>query len=728
MITPANKRKATVLFLLCIVSAVGFYIRYDNIGFWLENRDRFFFPGQDIPVTRSVDSYYYLNIAGDLLDGHVERTDAQRQAPKQFEKKVSLPLLSVILALGSKISGKSLEWTAILLPPFFGWMLAIPVYLLAALLFGQSVPAQKASDPVAVSLAGLTAALFAVISPPFASRSSIGWFDTDILNVTFLCALTYAALRAATAKNARDLTLSLAAYALLTGLFTMWWDMATTPVIAFSLGYLVLAALFNFNAARQKSNIKIFAIFLAGLCLFFIWLLGESVIMLPVNLIKVIRYSFSVDTIGTHFPYAGQLAAEQQDVSFMDIAEKVAGIRWIFFLSLAGIALAAWITRQYFVFILPWLVLLLLATRSHRLMIFPGVIFGLGMGAIAFQSCISLRKIHALRLPAVLIPLAILAWFPYTYTQTNFTKAPISSSLLYDSFKKLSPEIPGGSLIWASWGHGHPLVFYTGAKTIGDGIFHPPELVYAQYLPFATTSPRLAANWICFYATHGLDGLKKTNLLLGGNSDDWSKGIPALKKLLAGGIEQSRLLLRRDHGFSPGETEDLLSFLFPLPPSPVYFLLDYITFKEQWFAWGGMAFNKTDQQNKYTFIPIRYFTQSGSIITAQTDLGVITFDAAKGSGMMESTQIPLHQFKADNGTQSITQPYDNPPWSPTLLLNQNKHKRYGALLDTPILKTVFTQMLFLKKHDANYFQPVLIDSPVISVYQVTGDIYAGSIK
>jgi len=178
-------------------------------------------------------------------------------------------------------------------------------------------------------------------------------------------------------------------------------------------------------------------------------------------------------------------------------------------------------------------------------------------------ACIYLKKLNFIRLLPILITVSIIAWFSYAKVQAYSSSPPKRSPQLFDSFKQIAGKIPDGSVIWTSWGHGHPLVFYTNARTIGDGIYHPPELVYSQYVPFATNNSRLAANWITFYATRGLDGLKKTNKLLVGNSDDWAKGIPALQKLLGAGIAESRKVLLQKHPFTPQETEELLSFLYP---------------------------------------------------------------------------------------------------------------------------------------------------------------------
>lgn len=722
-----DKKKATALVLFVIISSIGFYIRYDNINHWLGHEGLYFSPIDNNPATLTPDAYYYMDIAKDYLKGNIEKQDQQRQAPNYFNKHIPLPLLSITLALTSKVTNMSLEWVAILLPPFLAVLLAIPVYFLAALLFRLSGFTAAQTLSAGMIMACSTATLFTLLSPAFVQRSSIGLCDTDILNVTFLCSLTFLALRAATSNSMRELTFSLTAFTLITGLFMLWWDMAIQPVIAFSLGYFLLAAVFGI--ARNRSNIKVYAFFLLCLWFLFIGLHGSALmIMLPNDLIQTFKYSISMDSSGTLFPYAGKLVAEQRDVSWAELAVNIAGTEWVFYLSLLGTALLAIMTRQYFLFLMPWLIILLLTTRSLRLMIFASVIFGLGLGTVVFLVCAYLKKFDVFRILSICIVISMIATFPYTKSQLYFSASTYNELVLYDCFKRLSAKIPDGSIVWSSWGNGHPLVFYTKAKTIGDGIFHPPELIYSQYVPFATSNFRLAANWISFYSTHGLTGLKETNKLLAGSSNDWAKGIPALKDLLGKGIEESRDLLRQQYNFSDRDTEQLLSFMFPAPSSPVYLLLDFFIFREKWYEWGGMTFTDSDNNNSSPLMPIPSFAQSGNTLQGHTYLEDISFDLLTGEGTIGSTQVKLKQLIKNNGGKPFIQNFKAPAGAQGLLLNQKYNISYGALVDEKMLNTVFIKLFFLQEYDKTFFQPIMNESPLLMAYQVKGDVYTADPK
>lgn len=712
-----------VFLLLLVIMAAGLYIRLDNFGYWLENKAIYFSPADKTPLPLNLDSYYYLDIAQDFLDGDITKHDMQRQAPSSYNRPLSLPLLSLFLALGSKVTGRPLEWVAVFLPPLLAVLLAIPVYFLAFSFLSTSRSASIEGVSTHAAIGGLAAALFVLLSPLFVERSSIGWCDTDVLNTTLLCFLTLFALRSGIATESRSLAFNLAGYTLLSIFFFLWWDMAPGPVAAFSLSYFLLASLFSI--LQQKKNAAVFVIFILVNSLLLFLLLGDRALSLPAQVLGAIKYTVSKDAGGMHFLQAGQLAAEQQDVSFGLMTVKVAGSRTLFFLSLLGLSLLAWTARKYFLFLLPWVVLALLAARSQRLMIFSGVPFSLGLGTLVFFASVFARKHRTMKMSFIFLAVLLGTWFPYVESQSYSSKSAKRSPLLLEKFRTVDAMIPEDSIIWASWGHGHPLVYLTAAKTIGDGIYHPAQLVYSQYFPYAANNPRLAANWITFYATHGLAGLQQASSRLVSDENNWAQGIPALQTLLGAGIEESRRRLRRQYGFSPATAEDLLSFIFPVSPLPVYFLLDYVTFGEAWYRWGRMNL-KSNNENKpprYTMVPIYSFSQSGDRIEGEGKYGEVFFDLTKGWGKVNEREVRLKQLRFHNSVTPFAHRYDATTWALTLILNQNPGLRieYGALVDDAILNTVFTRMFFLQEYHEAFFKPVLDESPLMTLYEVIGE-------
>ena len=200
------EKKFFTAFMLIVIAIAGFYIRFDNIDHWLTNKSQYF-TSNGLPVTLGVDSYYYIDIADDLLAGKLKKIDDQRHYPSGSTKPTAAPLLSVLLALFSFITRQPLEWIAVLFPPFFGVLLAIPVYFLACSLAANSLLPWKKPLPVSAMEAkfvGFSAALFSLLSPAFVARSSLGWCDTDVLNVTFTTMSAYLSLRFFSAEEPKE--------------------------------------------------------------------------------------------------------------------------------------------------------------------------------------------------------------------------------------------------------------------------------------------------------------------------------------------------------------------------------------------------------------------------------------------------------------------------------------------------------------------------------------------
>jgi hypothetical protein len=200
-----------------------------------------------------------------------------------------------------------------------------------------------------------------------------------------------------------------------------------------------------------------------------------------------------------------------------------------------------------------------------------------------------------------------------------------------------------------------------------------------------------------------------------------------LQELLAGGVDAGRFLLRQKYGFAPRQSEEIVSFLFPQSPFPVYFLLDYKTYEEQWFRWGRASFSEGDKFS-YTMVPIQYIYQEGSMIKGRSDLGDVSFDLVRGVGTVGSqTDIFLKQVRVHGGQSVVAKNYhEKIPHGlalPSLLIKQGKHLTNGILLDDSVFNTIFTEMLLMERYDPAFFVPVLNESPLIAVYQVRGDVY-----
>jgi hypothetical protein len=115
---------------LFAVLALGFFVRFDNLGHWRSNPERYFFGEQQNPLTLTVDAYYFMDGARDISHGRYTALDEDRLAPTGYQRSAWPPLISVVLAGVTGLTGISLEWGAVLLPPFFSLFLGIAAFLL----------------------------------------------------------------------------------------------------------------------------------------------------------------------------------------------------------------------------------------------------------------------------------------------------------------------------------------------------------------------------------------------------------------------------------------------------------------------------------------------------------------------------------------------------------------------------------------------------------------------
>jgi len=465
--------KTFTVSVLALIMLFGFFLRFNDLGHWLDNKDQYFFDSGSRPVPLGVDSYYYMDIANDLLHLSLKKVDEYRQVPRGFTRPSSAPLLSVFIAFFTFLSNKPLEWIAILLPPFLGVLLAIPTYLLGYLLVISAKPPWDKNYVANVTIAkivGFCAALFSLLTNSYIVRSSIGWCDTDILNVTFIALLTLIAAKIANTEEANKRYQLFAFFAIFLLMFVWWWDQGLAPPLMVAVS-LLLVLLFVIPKKSKKGilvGISLFTFFLI-----IIWMLkGNVFLQITQSVFRIFSYVL-VEEKTTIFPVIGR-AAEQSDYTFTQLSLSVAGNIYVYSLSLLGLGALACFSRKNFLFLVPLLGLNVLAFNASRFSIFVAPLYGLGLGAIIFLS-LSTLKIHQAFIKNILIVIFVIicSFYPVRTDLTSPQRTPILDPVLSEAMKNIAKTTPNDAVIWASWDRGHPLVYYSKRKTLADGIFHP---------------------------------------------------------------------------------------------------------------------------------------------------------------------------------------------------------------------------------------------------------------
>ncbi|MDH3330087.1 MAG: hypothetical protein OEM01_12710 [Desulfobulbaceae bacterium] len=717
--------KIFTAFLLIVVLLVGFYLRFDNLDHWLNNKSQYL-TSAGLPVTLGVDPYYYVDIADDLLHGKIDNFDEQRHFPVGTRKPTTLPLLSVLLALSTFLANQPLEWVAVLLPPFLGVLLAFPVYLLTyILLINASVPwdKKKSVSIVEAKLAGFSAALVALMSPPFVVRSSIGSCDTDILNVAFTTLCIYLAVCFYSAENNKKRLQCIALWGVTTLAFLWWWDQVVLPPLIMATGPMLLAFFFKRMELKKKTLPYLYVIS-TFLFVLIVWK-SASLATISDQFFSLFSYIFGIES-NSLFPAQEQLVQEQGNLTFMVLARNVAGNIYLYAMSLLGLLILPFIARKKILFLFPLLLLNIMAFSAMRFAVFLAPLLGLGAAGIVLVILLALRKLQYIRFAVVVPLLCLFCWPPFTYSQLYSAAQPLLAPVVYDGMSEIAAKTPKNSVIWSSWGHGHPLVYYAKRKTIGDGMYHPPFLDYVIKYPFATNNFRLAANWMQFYVVNGEKGLERTFESLTGDKKDWADGVNRLRDLLAAGIEKSRHILLNNYKMPSGETEKFLSFLYPADSPPIYVFMDYKLVAENWYEMGKWDLKKKTGPPGHTIIPVLEFQQGISFLNGVTEKGTFQVNLHTGACFMttgESCNLKGVHVKREN--ESFVRSYSGRGIRNILYLTQEDPNKgpLGLIADQHSSNTVMIKLFFERKFDQDFFKPVIARLPFYLVCEVQGDKY-----
>lgn len=156
-----------VFALICVVF-LSIYARSSQYEVWLKNKDTFFV--DNTPIMSSVDTYKYIGYAKDIETK--SNFDEKVFYPDKVESSNNSNLLSIILYYFSRITGIDYYNSAIYLTIILSSLFIIP---LCIYFFVIGYP-----------IAGIFGSLTATFAPIYFARTSIGRFDTDILNLFFL--------------------------------------------------------------------------------------------------------------------------------------------------------------------------------------------------------------------------------------------------------------------------------------------------------------------------------------------------------------------------------------------------------------------------------------------------------------------------------------------------------------------------------------------------------------
>lgn len=721
MITARVNAVCTIAALLCLY-AFGVYLRMEDYPAWNSMPEVFQY--EDEYKMANFDSYYYLIAARAIQQGTYDTLDEQRQVPFGKSRPKIPPLSSWVAVVLSQWLNISINTVAIFFPVFLAPLLVFVIYLM-----GRDWGLQRRN--------AILAAFFGVLSYTYVVRSRIGVFDTDCMNVVWLCWHTWLATRCFQQKNGQDKCSLIPLLGLMvsTMLFTLWWN--TAAFVAVLSGLIPISVQW---ALRRPGDLRLLGILLLG------WVWVIIVFYQPI-------FSFIVILLGwqkTAFPLLGGVT-ELEPVGWIRFAQETSGHGLLLAISLAGLVIRLKHSlRSSLGYCLPLGLCFAPLFLGNRFMIFSAPILGVG-AAYGFQELMK-HSLLTWQLKVVFLCAIISIQLESNLSKVvkKLTKPAIDVHAgLIEQLKRIPSE---QATIWTSWSLGYQIQYYLNHSTIADGEFNEGgETLFYLSLPFATDNLAFSANFMKFYASRNIRILYDV-------FDSEQTTLVFLKEILKYPPSTAKRHLERKlklHQLSPlprgvlsqvdigaqSPVSQWLEFLYPKHQQPLYFFLHQRMLKSLfWFKQGNLDLGSQTTIGLpfyMSFYPLArtslnqaaFKTPSNLIqnneIQVNTQLGL----AKHSSGALHSFAYIL-QCGEDECAQ---QAYAIPPAMQSQYQNQDRfvfewHERdgFGAALSPEVANTTFNK-LFLRQGAGQtvtpYFSLISQDIPYYQLWQVNGDVY-----
>ncbi len=682
------KRRLFIGLMFFCVLAAGLFVRVDNLFYWHDHPERFYY--QETPLILTQDGFYYLQLARDLLEDTYDPVDINRAIPAGVNRPTPPPLLSVLTYAVAKVTPFSLEWIALILPAFLGILLAWPVYVLGKS-YGDTTT-------------GLVAALFALLSCGYSSRTAIGWYDTDCLNVTLVCSFAALLHRFATTTTSSRYRYLLASVCCLF-LGVWWWGMAIQVVAVAFFCPLAIAILLFYRPKNSKERVK-FMILLGIITTVILFWQGSY---LSSKISDMFLYITKNNP--SPFPLVGVGVGEQKAAPLAEIAARTTGSIGGLLIALLGFVVLVFRWKKESLFLLIPAAIGAMSIFANRFIIFLAPITALGLAAIFYELWRRTDRSLLIKILAIL-SLSMIALPNIKELRRDDGQAPARFPFQHEAMAIIAQKTPANAVIWTSWGYGYPLEYYTKRGTIADGSIHYGKHIFILAVPLASNDYRMAANWMQFYAEKGMAGVDKVYNLCHQN---WPRCFSLMRKVFAAGPEGGYEIILQSELIRKNEVEQWLSFFFPVSQRPVYLWLDIANIQLGWFYHGNWDFSKQTGQT-YLYQPFTHLQESnGHIVNKELDI-----DLNRGIAKTTNASYPLKQVLYMNNKQYLEKNYAQQHGYRFVM---NKSANSGVLMDQAISQSIASRLYAQSTYDPKYFRPIYLKMPLYQIWAVKGESF-----
>ena len=610
------------------------------------------------------DGYFFLRMAQDLGEGNYTPEDSLRAYPRP----TPAPLLCRLTDWLHGATGLSLQNLGFYLPPVLSCALCVAVLLWARVLGG----------PWAVGMAVLGVAL----APYWLEVTAVGRFDKDCLNPVFLLLLAWCLARNDQAEGKARWFWLLGALAVLI-LFNWWWQKAAAPL---SLGYMLLYAVFGFGRAPVGERVlKIVLLSVTAIQLMFFLLpqdpggvmLWERFRQVP-DLLPMIFKTGSMATVSDAID-------ELTSMRPLELARLSGGSLWSFAAGLAGLAWTAWTDkekRRAMIYLAPLLVFGLFSLHTRRFVILFFPLIGLGLGCFVERAAnlpAGRTRLTPVPVLSVLLTIVLLApslaaaWRQHPKPYLLRGDDRLALALRRDASER--------AVVWNWWDYGYFLQYRAQRFTILDGGMQTLRNCVLGAVPLVSDDPVMAANWIRFFAAHGLESFAELSKARGGDK----QAVAWLKEVFSGRQSGSEM-------FFP----DVETYLF-LP-------VDFLRINKYWLDFGTLYDQKRPEKRVhlelFQALGFQFEGDTPSLSPACRARGYTSFPTVLRAGVDRLDGPSLH---------TRPDPYlihtDASPWV------------YAA--DFPVTQTLAFQLTVPTGFHHPCFEPILYDPAIGGVWRVT---------
>lgn len=451
------------------------------------------------PIINSMDGFYYAQGARDILDWDFSRLDSPTDR--------ALPILTAVLA--KIFFFVPFEWVIFLMPAVLIPLVVFPIAMLA----------KELGRP----LIGWAAAILAVLTTGFYTRTIVGYYDDDVLTMVLPIWLTWAYIMLEKEKNIDRLFWLLAIT-----LFYSWWYINGAAIM---LGFVCTFALYILFFSRKDY----FLIFALSLCL-----IAISIIPLPIKIVLLalilvaykkydsfLNLKISLISLSATFalfvgsggadnfiakwkfyifkpniPASGELklhyysslktVAESKYSDFSEIVSFLSVNGFWLTLSLVGVALLIYRYRGFW-FLLPTLALGFLAIDGG-IRFTPYGAFALSFGLVYIAALFSQKFPREWLFAPILC--VILAYPLGVYFKKALEYNPASSltNSEVEVLAKMKEVATSKDYIFSWWDWGYPVRYYSHSKTHSDGGMQDGSRTFIESQALSTPNPAQAAH------------------------------------------------------------------------------------------------------------------------------------------------------------------------------------------------------------------------------------------